>query len=429
MTQDLLGFGFPDRLLTESQIGGICAAALAPEHWNNQRVLAIIPDLTRTACIDRLFRSVTRELAGRVRALDFMIALGTHPPLDEQAILRRVGLTRTDYRQNYSWVHFYNHEWHNPAQLVNIGRIGADEVAELSGGLLNQSVEVTINRRILDYDRLLVIGPVFPHEVVGFSGGNKYFFPGIAGQEIIDLFHWLGALITSRAIIGVKHTPVRAVVDRAAALIPVERFCFATVEENDGPAGLWFAAPEAAWSAAADLSAQRHVIRCERPYKRVLACAPAMYEDLWTGGKCMYKIEPAVADGGEVVIHAPHITRLSISHGEAIEQIGYHVRDYYLKQWPRFQHIPGGILAHSTHVKGSGEYIDGVEKPRIRVTLATGIAEKLCRKIDLGYCDPRTIDKDKWRGREEEGVLVVERAGERLFRISDFGFRISEKSK
>jgi nickel-dependent lactate racemase len=150
-----------------------------------------------------------------------------------------------------------------------------------------------------------------------------------------------------------------------------------------------------------------------------LSIVPEMYEDLWTAAKGMYKMEPAIADGGEVVIYAPHLTEISYTHGPIIDQVGYHVRDYFVKQWDRFKEYPWGVLAHSTHLKGLGTYDadTGVERPRIQVTLATGIPRERCEKVNLGYLDPATIDRSEWDGREAEGVLVVPRAGEMLYRI------------
>jgi len=224
---------------------------------------------------------------------------------------------------------------------------------------MREHVNVTINKMVLDYDLLLIVGPTFPHEVVGFSGGNKYLFPGISGGEIIDMFHWLGALLTNPAIIGTKHTPVRAIVDKAAAMVPVERRCISLVVEGSELSGLYAGTPEEAWSAAADLSNQIHIVYEKRPYRQVLSVAPAMYDELWVGGKCAYKLEPVVADGGELIIFAPHLREISAVHGSTIRGIGYHVRDYFLRQMDRFSHVPRGVLAHSTHVKGVGTYENG----------------------------------------------------------------------
>jgi hypothetical protein len=131
-------------------------------------------------------------------------------------------------------------------------------------------------------------------------------------------------------------------------------------------------------------------------------------------------MEPAIADGGEVVIYAPHITEFSYTHGEVLERVGYHVRDYFAKQWDRFGKEPWGVLAHSTHLRGIGSYDAAtcVERPRIQVTLATGIARERCEAVGLGYMDPQEVDRSAWEGREDEGILVVPKAGEMLYRLA-----------
>jgi hypothetical protein len=144
-----------------------------------------------------------------------------------------------------------------------------------------------------------------------------------------------------------------------------------------------------------------------------------MYEDVWTGGKCMYKLEPVVADGGELIIYAPHIEEVSVTHGKLIESIGYHTRDYYLKQWDKFKDVPWLALAHSTHVRGVGAFEGGVEKPRVRVTLATQIPPEICAKINMGYRDPNSINIADYENREDEGILYVPKAGEMLYRLKD----------
>ena len=100
-------------------------------------------------------------------------------------------------------------------------------------------VPVEVNRLLFDYDQILIIGPVFPHEVVGFSGGNKYLFPGVAGAEILNFFHWLGAVVTNPMIIGNKWTPVRRVVDRAGAMVNASKLCFCLVVDHGEMAGLF----------------------------------------------------------------------------------------------------------------------------------------------------------------------------------------------
>ncbi|HEX8833464.1 MAG TPA: lactate racemase domain-containing protein, partial [Abditibacteriaceae bacterium] len=348
-----------------------------------------------------------------------MFALGTHQPMTEEQINHRLEITAEQRRETYGEVAFLNHAWDDESALQNIGTIPASEIGELSNGLFEMDVNVDINRAVFNYDLLLILGPVFPHEVVGFSGGNKYLFPGIGGAEILNFFHWLGALITNPGIIGNKWTPVRRVVDRAAQMVNVPKACLCMVVEKNELAGIYGGSPEAAWDQASDLSDKLHIIYEEKPFHTVLSCAPQMYDDLWTGGKCMYKLEPVVADGGELIIYAPHITEVSVTHGELIEQIGYHTRDYFVKQWDKYKDIAWGVLAHSTHVRGVGQFEDGVEKPRVQVTLASQIPEETCRKINLGYRDPATIDIESFANREDEGVLLVRKAGEMLYRLKE----------
>jgi nickel-dependent lactate racemase len=408
----------PEPVLSSPKVREWISRNLPSDEFRGQRVLLIVPDATRTAPLPLLFDAVYQQLRSQVRQFDVLFALGTHPPMNERQMCRLLGIDEQERAKLFTEVGLFNHEWDVPERLLTLGKLTAAETAEISQGLLAEEVPVTINSRIADYDVLLVLGPVFPHEVVGFSGGNKYFFPGIAGAEILNFFHWLGALITNAAIIGVKETPVRRVVDRAAALIPIERRCLAFVVSPQAQLhGLFYGTPESAWSRAADLSARMHISRVPAPFRQVLSCAPPMYDELWVAGKCMYKLEPIVADGGELIIYAPHLREVSITHGTLIEEIGYHCRDYFTRQWDKFRHVPRGVLAHSTHVRGQGTFVDGVEKCRIAVTLATGLSKQQCEGLGLGFRDPESIDVESFAGREDEGVLLVRKAGEILYRL------------
>jgi len=412
-----IGNGFTDRYLTPDEAQEIVCQAVDMMAGDGRRVLIIIPDGTRTMPMPLMFDLFEKWLAPRVAALDYLVALGTHPPMTDAQLSKLVGRTVVNGRVGQSLI--YNHEWDKPENFAHLGTIPASEIEQITGGLMSQDVPVKLNKLVLDYDQIVICGPVFPHEVVGFSGGTKYFFPGIGGPEIINFTHWLGAVMTNFKVIGSGYTPVRAVIDRGAAFIHRPTACFGLVVTHEGMAGLYFGSPQEAWESASALSAQKHIVYVDRPYKRVLSVMPEMYDDLWTAAKGMYKMEPAVADGGEVIIYAPHISEISYTHGKLIDEIGYHCRDYFMKQWDRFKGYPGGVLAHSTHVKGLGTYdaATGVETPRITVTLATGIPKERCRRVNLGYLDPKTIDIRQWQGRETEGLLVVPRAGEMLYRV------------
>ena len=404
--------------LSQDQITSLIQEACGANNYHGKRVLLVLPDSTRTAPIGALFKGIFAEIGSVASALDILVALGTHPPMSEEAICQRIEISAAERATTYRKVQFFNHEWDNPAALKNLGFIPASDIEALSGGRFSMEVPVAINRRIFEYDEIVIVGPVFPHEVVGFSGGNKYLFPGIGGPEILNFFHWLGAIVTNAGIIGNKWTPVRRVVDRAGAMVSISKRCFALVVHGKGLGGLYYGTPEEAWSAAADLSAQLHIEWKDRSYHTILSCAPPMYDEVWVGGKCMYKLEPVLAEGGELIIYAPHIHEISATHGKLIREVGYHCRDYFVNQWERFKHYPWGVLAHSTHVYGDGTYKNGVETPRARVVLATGIPEATCKEINLGYRDWRTIRTEDFRDREAEGILWVPKAGETLFRLS-----------
>ena len=406
-----------NRLVTADQAAEVVAQTCPTDAYRGQRVLLIIPDGTRTAPVGLMFKALHAQIGGVTKAFDILVALGTHQAMKEEAICQRLEITAEERRSRYGQVVFHNHAWDNPAALQQVGTLTSADVSALTDGLFSMEVPVEINKLVFEYDQVIIIGPVFPHEVVGFSGGNKYLFPGIAGPQILNFFHWLGAVVTNPMIIGNKWTPVRRVVDKAGALVNVSKLCFCMVVEGHDLAGLFAGTPEGAWEAASELSRQLHICYKDHPFQTILSCAPAMYDELWTGGKCMYKLEPVLADGGELIIYAPHISEICVSHGKIIEEVGYHCRDYFLKQWDQFKHYPWGVLAHSTHVRGIGQFENGVEKCRAQVTLATAIPESVCRKINLGYRDPRSIRQEDYANREDEGVLLVPKAGEMLYHL------------
>ncbi len=405
--------------LSEAATGEVIAQAAAAISPAGKRVLVLIPDHTRTCPLPSITRQLHEAIAPSARRLDFMVALGTHPPLADDQIDRLVGVEPGRREKVFPGSQFLNHRWKDPDALACIGTLPAKRIREITGGLFEMDVDVTINKLVFDYDTVIIAGPVFPHEVVGFSGGSKYFFPGICGAELLNFFHWLGAVITSPKIIGNKLTPVRATLEAAADMLNFEKFALSMVVTGHDLAGLFFGPVRESWSAAADLSGKLHITYVDKPFDSVLSRAPEMYDELWVGAKCMYKMEPVVADGGELIIYAPHITEISASHGRVIEEVGYHTRDFFLAQWERVKHYPWGVLAHSTHVRGIGTYHNGVESCRIAVTLATGIPEATCRKVNLGYRDPAGIDVADWQGRQSEGKLYVPKAGEMLYKLAD----------
>lgn len=407
-----------DGFVENEQAREAIAEFFAQNDYAGKRVLVIIPDNTRSGPIGDMFKLMYEFLGPKAKAVDCLTALGTHQAMSEEQICKRLSMTPDERKSRYSAVKFFNHEWQEPRAFTSIGKITADEIEQISDGLFREEVDVSINKLIFEYDEFFILGPVFPHEVVGFSGGHKYIFPGISGDQIIHFFHWLAGVITNPAIIGNKWTPTREVVEKAASFVTVPHKLFAIVALENELKGIFIGDTLKAWEKAADLSEQVHIIYKDKSYNTILGIAPEMYDDIWVAGKVMYKLEPILADGGTLIIYAPHIAEISHSHGEWLDKIGYHTRDYFLKRMEQFAGIPRGIMAHSTHVKGIGTFIDGVEKPRANVVLATGIGRQRCEKVNLDYMNPEDINIADYENREGEGVLVVPHAGEVLHRLS-----------
>ncbi len=400
--------GGPGQLLSPEEVVSFVRSQVAALDLTGRSLCVVVPDGTRNCPLPLLLRAVEDGVGGRAGDVTAVIALGTHAPMSDEAIAALVGPVSFPVR---------NHAWWDDETFAPVGVLPARLVTELSEGRLHDPIDVRVNRLAVQSDMTLLVGPVLPHEVIGFSGGNKYLFPGLSGQEMIDVTHWLGALITSSAIIGRRGvTPVRALVDAAADLVPGERhaLCVVVDHASGGLESLSFGDPRGAWAAAADVAAETHVRYLDHPVQRVLSVVPDRYPDLWTGAKGFYKVEPVVADGGEVVLYAPHITAIAAMHPRLME-IGYHCRDFFLAQWDRYRDEPWGELAHATHLYGAGTFDGVTERQRVRVTLATGISEAGVRQANLGFLAPGEVDVAGWAA--DPDTLVVPDAGEVLYRL------------
>jgi nickel-dependent lactate racemase len=420
-TQTVASIGSVDQALTPDETRAFLAEQLAARPFDGRDVVVIVPDSTRSCPLQLLMDTVYAGLAQRVRRLRVLIALGTHPEMTQEQLETMFEVGPGGLAERYPRAEIGNHEWWRPSALISIGTIPAARVAELSEGRLSLDVDVTINKAVVEADDVLIVGPVFPHEVVGFSGGTKYLFPGVSGQQMIDVSHWLGALISSATIIGSPGiTPVRAMINEATSKIDsrILACCVVVQSGTHDLHGISFGDVHGAWERASALSANTHIRYRQTPVRRVISIIPHRYDEIWVAAKGMYKVEPIVADGGEVIIYAPHLSVVSHTHGAEIAKIGYHCRDYFAKRWDEFKEHPWGVLAHSTHLRGAGNWSpeDG-EHNRVTVTLATAISEQETRALALDYRDPASIDIDA--ARLDPDTLVVDNAGEVLFRLGE----------
>ena len=381
----------------------------------DKKILTIIPDNTRTAPIDILFELFFKHYFKHVKSLDYLIALGTHPLLNLEQKLKRVGITQEEYNKKYNKIKILNHRWDLPETFIKVGNLSNKETSKITNGFLDENVDITINKIIYDYDKILILGPVFPHEIVGFSGSNKYLFPGICGWEFIDTTHWLGALVTNMNIIGIKDTPVRRLIDRARDFINKDIIYYNIVMYKHEVKGLFIGNNKSAWENAVDLSSKVNIKYIDKPVRNVLSIPSEKYDDLWTASKGIYKLEPVVDDGGNIILYAPNVIEFSYTHGKIIEKVGFHIKDYFIANFDKFKNEPRTVLAHCALVSGQGLYANNKEIPRINVSLATGIPEDKCKKANIKYINPSEINIEKLK--EDNNYLVVEESGEILYRL------------
>lgn len=415
---DSSALGSHDGFLADDAIKMQLESIIKSIEIKDKRVVLIVPDSTRSCPLPKLLPILHSKLNGVATETNVLIALGTHAAMNEEEINNFFAGYGNNVKTEYPGFNFINHEWWKPETFSNLGTIPSTRIRELSYGRIEKDVPVLVNKLVTDSDVVLILGPVFPHEVVGFSGGAKYLFPGVSGKEMIDTSHWLGALITSSEIIGTLGvTPVREMINEAASYIKTELFsiCLVVASGTGELHAITFGRPHSAWELASAISSKTHINYFDKPVKRVLSIIPKKYNDIWVAAKGMYKVEPIIEDGGEVIVYAPHVTEFSYSHPE-LEEIGYHCKEFFVKQWDKYGDFPTGLLAHSTHLRGAGSFDEFKgEHLRITVTLATGISEARVRAMNLNYLDPASIDIAQFENDQE--TLVLPNAGEILCRL------------
>ena len=417
-----IGHGSASETLDTGTLRAIVDAALA-DIPAGARVLAIVPDRTRDDNTHQLLPLASQALRARGAAwLDVLVAQGTHPPMSDAEVRAKIGCGEEPLA---GLRHILPHRWDDDRSLVTLGTLPADEIGRLTGGLMSEPVPVRINARLApgSCDAVLVFGATMPHEVAGFAGGAKYFFPGVAGPELTHLTHWLGALATIEHVIGRVETPTRRVIEAAAALVPGRVIGFTSVVERS-PSGLHTRALFAgdlgdAFRRAADVSREVHIRYTGRRYRRVVALLDRHYDELWVGGKASYKLGAIVEDGGELLIHASHLNRISATHGLLIEKYGYapleQVRDMVAGSDELRANLC--VAAHLAHVSyGSRVDSDGKVAPRYRITLASAISEAVCGRVKLGYQTLASVDLEA--ARRDPDTLVVEHAGRDLYLVT-----------
>ena len=415
----VIGVGAPDLDLNPSDFQWILAEALA-EIRPGSSVLAIIADKTRDDNTDVLFPLAAGILEGkRLKKYDALVAQGTHSPMSEPEKQVKVGGTAIPGLGK-----IFDHDWANPQKLVSIGQLEADRVRKLTGGLIDKPITLNVNRLLApgEYDTVLVFGTTMPHEVAGFSGGAKYFFPGVAGPELTHATHWLGALASIEKVIGRIETPTRHLFEAAADFVPAQVILLNSVVSRDAGRlrthALFCGDLREAERKAAEVSRHVHIKYTGRKYRRVVALLDGHLEDMWVGGKASYRLGPVIEEGGELIIYAPHMKSVSDVHGKLIRKYGYmpleSVRDLVSTSAELQQNLC--VAAHLAHVSfASRRNQEGKVVPRYSITLSSQIPESVCREIHFGYLDPASFDRHNYDGHAD--TFVVENAGRDLYLV------------
>jgi nickel-dependent lactate racemase len=418
-----VGKGAPDLDLSPEELRSIVEQALLTV-GPGARVLAIVPDKTRDDNTDILFPFAAEILKERgAEQFDALVAQGTHMPMTEEEKRAKVGLGEGASLPLLG--HIFDHQWNRPEELVDLGELSADRVKELTGGLINESVKVNLNRLLAPgrYDTVLIFGATVPHEVAGFAGGAKYFFPGVAGPDLTHATHWLGALASIENVIGRVETPTRHMIEAAADLVPARVISINSVvtrgdDERLRTHALFCGDFREAFRRAAEVSRQVHIKYTGRKYKRVVALLDEHYDELWVGGKASYKLGGIIEEGGELIIYAPHLRAISETHGLLIEKYGYAPIDRVREMVALSTELRSNlaVAAHLAHVSYAGSRDEtGKVVPRYTITMASALDEATCRRVNLGFKDHREFRREDYDS--DPDTLVVERAGRDLYLV------------
>lgn len=349
------------------------------EGRNLKKVLLLPPDLTRLHSYAGRITSMYYKMLKGSCHVDIMPALGTHDPMSREECLEFFG-SEVPYEA------IIPHNWRT--DITTIGQVPASYVKEISEGLIDYSIEVQVNKRLLDpsYDLIISIGQVVPHEVVGMANYSKNIFVGCGGREMINKSHFLGAIYGMERMMGKDHTPVRKVFDYAEQnfIKDIPLIYVLTVTTVDGSKvnleGLYIGRERRLFEEAVALSQKKNLIFLDKPLKKVIVYLDEReFKSTWLGNKAVYRTRMAIADGGELIIIGPGVRKFGEDEGidRLIRKYGYKGRLKILEDYKAHDDLKENMSAAAHLIHGSS---DG----RFSITYATG---KLTRKEveDVGF--------------------------------------------
>ena len=399
------GVGIDDahlKALIEQSVG------VSSKQW--KKVLLLPPDITRIHSRAGRITAILYEMLKDMCEVDILPAVGSHFPMDEAEVKTMFGDIPFD--------RFIPHDWRH--DVVNVGTVPASFTKEISDGLFCEDIPVQLNRHLLDpsYDRILSIGQVVPHEVVGLANYSKNIFVGCGGNGMIQATHYLGALYGMERIMGKDKTPVRDVFDYAqthfADALPLD-YILTVIGKHEGDnvlSGYFFSHGREGFTAAAALSRELNLNWMERPMKKVVCFMdPEEFRSTWVGNKAVYRTRMAIADGGELLILAPAVRQFGEDpdNDKVIRRYGYTGTENIMRQVNE-----GGMLAENR--SAAAHLIHGSSDGRFRVTYAVAhLTREEIESVGFRYCpyeeaaalyNPAVL-KDGWNWVNGEEIFYI----------------------
>lgn len=349
--------------------------------YQPKSTLLIPPDFTRCHSWAGPITTILYKLLSSIGRVDIMPALGTHETMSDEERLRMFG-------PGIPAECFISHDWRR--DIRSLGEIPGTVIHELSDGKLDYSVQIEINRRVMDgdYDLIVSIGQVVPHEVAGMANGNKNILIGCGGKDMIDKSHFLGAVCGIEQTLGRTDTPVRRLFDIAKQgflhnlpLHYIQTVTSVIPDERVLP-GLFIGEGREPFAAAAQMSQQVNLTLLEQPVQKVLVyLEPDHFRSTWLGNKAIYRTRMAIADGGELVIIAP-----GIRHFGEDPEIDRLIRTYGYHGTPRILELLNEKAELRANLSAAAHLIHGSTEGRFRVTYASGgISREEIEAVGFGF--------------------------------------------
>jgi len=390
------------------------ALAKSLEGRDLKKVLILPPDFTRMYSGAGKITEIYYDLLKDTCQVDIMPALGTHAPMTEEEWKAFFGSVPFDKMIVHNW----------RTDVVKVGEVPASFVSQVSEGLVNNSIDVEVNRRLVDpsYDLILSVGQVVPHEVVGMANYGKNLFVGCGGSSMINSSHMLGAFYGMERIMGKDFSPVRRVFDYAEqhflAHIPLVYVLTTTTNKGDEVTihGLYIGRERSNFEAAVKKSQQINLTHMKQRLKKVVVYLdPREFKSTWLGNKSIYRTRMAIADGGELIVLAPAVGRFGEDdqNDRLIRKYGYVGRENVLKlvEAPENEDLRENLSVAAHLIHGSS---DG----RFRITYCAGkLTEEEVRGAAFNYMSYEEASAKYDPAKLTDGFNTVD--GEEIFYISN----------